>query len=263
MAAKIRIEAYICQNIRQMSVAANWFQVWFNSPYYHKLYFRRDEQSADAFVKKLIERLDPPKEALLVDLACNRGRHAAWMSARGYDVTGIDLSPESIDDAKSMENDRLHFFQHDLRLPFWINYFDFAFSLFANFGFYRTEHDHYNAIRTISQSIKKGGTFVLDYLNVHYAENNLVHKQEVEVEGITFFITKWFDETHFFKKIVIEDEALAEPLEYTEKLAKFSLGDLTDMMAFHHLQIQDVYGDYDFNKYDVNKSPRMVIIAKK
>ncbi|HTE23452.1 class I SAM-dependent methyltransferase [Flavitalea sp.] len=246
-----------------MSVSANWFQVWFNSPYYHKLYFQRDENRTDLFIKKLIDRLTPPADSLLVDLACARGTHAKMMADMGYDVTGIDLAPESIDLAKEMENDKLHFYQHDLRLPFWINYFNYAFSLFSTFGYFRTEHEHYNAIRTISQSLKAGGVFVLDYLNVHYAENNLVHKQELEIAGVNYFITKWFDETHFYKKIIIEDENLKEPLEYIEKVSKFSLGDFTDMLAFHHLQIQEVFGSHDFAPYDVNKSPRLLMIAKK
>jgi SAM-dependent methyltransferase len=254
---------YICQNIRNMSVSANWFQVWFNSPYYHKLYFQRDENRTDLFIKKIIDRLKPPADSLLVDLACARGIHAKKMADMGYDVTGIDLAPESIAVAKEMENDKLHFYQHDLRLPFWINYFNYAFSLFSTFGYFRTEHEHYNAIRTISQSLRAGGIFVLDYLNVHYAENNLVHKQELELDGITYLITKWFDETHFYKKIIIEDENLKEPLEYVEKVSKFSLGDFNDMLSFHHLQIQEVFGSHDFAPYDVNKSPRLLMIAKK
>jgi SAM-dependent methyltransferase len=246
-----------------MSVAANWFQVWFNSPYYHKLYFQRDQEHADLFIKRLIDRVKPVPGSYLVDLACARGVHTRVMSEMGYDVTGIDLAPESIEAAKAFENERLHFFQHDLRLPFWINYFDYAFSLFSSFGYFRTEHEHYNAIRTVSQSLRPDGILVLDYLNVHYAEDNLVHKQELELDGITYFITKWFDETHFYKKIVIEDETLKEPLEYVEKVSKFSLGDFNDMFSFHHLQIQEVFGDRDFGAYDVNKSPRLMMIAKK
>jgi hypothetical protein len=83
------------------------------------------------------------------------------------------------------------------------------------------------------------------------------------VDDVNYFITKWYDETHFFKKIVVEDDQLNEPLEYTEKVAKFSLGDFTDMFSYQGLQIQEVFGDYSFNNYDVKKSPRMIMIAKK
>jgi len=91
----------------------------------------------------------------------------------------------------------------------------------------------------------------------------LVHQFDKEIDGINYFITKWFDETHFYKKIVVEDEALKEPLQYTEKVAKFSLGDFTEMFAYQGLQIQEVFGDYNFGHYDVRKSPRLIMVAKK
>ncbi len=56
---------------------------------------------------------------------------------------------------------------------------------------------------------------------------------------------------------------LHEPLIYTEKVAKFSLGDFTEMFAYQGLQIQEVFGDYNFANYDVRKSPRLIMVAKK
>ena len=227
------------------------------------MYFSRDEQEAAAFIHLLLERLQPPPGCLMLDVACGRGRHSKMLATEGYDVTGIDLSPASIEFAKQFESDHLHFFEHDMRLPFWINYFDFAFNFFTSFGYFRTAREHYNAVRTIAQSLKPGGMLMLDYLNVHYSEDHLVHKSEKEIDGVNYYLTKWFDETHFYKKIVIEDEQLKQPLEFTEKVAKFTLGDFNDMFSFHHLQIQDVYGDYQLGPYDVKKSPRLVMIAKK
>ena len=246
-----------------MLVSNNWFKEWFDSPYYHKLYFEHDEKEAGAFIKKLLELLQPASDARLLDVACGRGRHAKLLAANGFDVTGIDLAPSSIATAQQMENGRLHFFEHDIRLPFWINYFDYAFNFFTSFGYFRTEREHYNAIRTIANALKPHGSVVIDYLNVHYAEDHLVHKQEKVIDNVTYYLTKWFDETHFYKKIIIEDEQLDAPLAYTEKVAKFSLGDFNDMFAFHHLQLQEVFGDYALAPYDVKTSPRMVMIAKK
>ena len=84
-----------------------------------------------------------------------------------------------------------------------------------------------------------------------------------QIDDINFLITKWYDEDFFYKKIIVEDEALHEPLIFTEKVAKFSLGDFTEMFAYQHLQIQEVFGDYNFNSYDIKKSPRLIMIAKK
>ena len=240
-----------------------WFKDWFNSPYYHQLYFNRDQQEAAAFIDKLIAYLQPPPGSRILDVACGKGRHSIHLANKSFDVTGIDLSEYSISEALKNESPNLHFYRHDMRLPFWINYFNYAFNFFTSFGYFKTAREHDNAIRTISQSLVSGGIFVIDYLNVHYAEDHLVHSFEKEIDGVNYYITKWLDETHFYKKIVVEDEALEEPLVYTEKVAKFSLGDFTEMLAYQELQIQEVFGDYNFAGYDVRKSPRLVIIAKK
>lgn len=244
--------------------AVEWFEKWFDSPYYPVLYHQRDEAEADAFVDRLINHLDPlPAGSRLLDIACGRGRHAQHLASKGFDVTGIDLSPRSIEAAQQYASDTLHFYLHDMRLPFWVNYFDYAFNFFTSFGYFRTERENYNAIRTMANALKPGATLVIDYLNTHYTENNLQYTQEEEVQGIKFYVTKWFDETHFHKKIEIMDEQLSEPLVFTEQVAKYSLGDMTDMLAFHNLQVQEVYGDYFFGHYDVKKSPRMIVLAKK
>jgi SAM-dependent methyltransferase len=241
----------------------SWYHSWFNSPYYHLLYFERDDQEAIAFIDRLVDFLKPAANSRMLDVACGKGRHSKQLASKGFDVTGIDLSPESIAFAHQFETSNLHFFEHDMRLPFYINYFDFAFNFFTSFGYFKTEREHNNAIRTIAQSIQPGGLLVLDYLNVHYAESKLVHQFEKEINGINFFITKWFDESFFYKKIQIEDEALNEPLVFEEKVAKFNLGDFNEMFSYHGLQMQDVFGSYQFEHYDVHKSPRMVMMAKK
>src|SRR5664279_4672531 len=101
-----------------------WFKDWFNSSYYHLLYFNRDDREAAAFIDKLINYLQPHPGSKMLDVACGKGRHSIQLAGKGFDVTGIDLSEDSILEALKNENDQLHFYQHDMRLPFRINYFD-------------------------------------------------------------------------------------------------------------------------------------------
>ncbi len=246
-----------------MPLSPEWFKEWFNTDYYHELYLNRNDAEANSFIDSLITLLKPPDGALMVDIACGRGRYSKILAEKGFDVTGIDLSPQNIAVAKQFESENLHFYQHDMRLPFWINYFDYAFNFFTSFGYFRTQREHYNAVRTISNSLKKGGTLVLDYLNVQYAEEHFINQAEKEINGVAYKITKWHNENDFYKKILIEDPAQKAPLEFTEKVAKFSIDDFNGMFAFHHLQIQDVFGDYSLGKYDIKKSPRMILVAKK
>ncbi len=240
-----------------------WFETWFDSPYYHQLYFQHDKKEASDFIDLLINHLQPPLNGKMLDVACGLGRHSKLLAEKGFDVTGIDLSPNSINAALQFENDHLHFFQHDMRLPFYINYFDVVFNFFTSFGYFRTLRENENAIRTMVQAMKPSGTLVIDFLNVHYAEDHFKHTFDKQVYDVNFHITKWMDEDFFYKKIEVEDEQLPEPQVFTEKVAKFSLGDFTDMLAYQDMQIKEVFGDYQLGKYHVKKSPRMVIIAKK
>jgi 2-polyprenyl-3-methyl-5-hydroxy-6-metoxy-1,4-benzoquinol methylase len=240
-----------------------WYKDWFNSPYYHLLYQHRDVDEASKFITKLIEHLQPKPNARMLDVACGKGRHSKALADMGFDVSGIDLAAESIEEAKELENEHLHFFQHDMRLPFWINYFDYAFNFFTSFGYFKTQREHDNAIRTIAQSICHNGTFVIDYLNVHYSEDHLTASEQKKIDNVNFIISRSHDETHFYKKIEIEENGKLLEFSYSEKVAKFSLGDFTDMMSYQGLQVDNVYGDYQLGHYDVRKSPRMIIIAKK
>jgi len=240
-----------------------WFEHWFDTPYYHKLYFQRDEKEADAFVNRLIEHLKPPAGSKMLDVACGKGRHSLTIANKGFDVTGIDISASSIQSALLFARENLNFFQHDMRQPFRINYFDYAFNFFTSFGYFRTRREHDAAIRTIAQSIHFNGTLVIDYINVHYAEDHLVHETDVAVDDYNFHIKKWMDETHFYKKIEVEHDSFDEPHIFIEKVAKFSLGDFTDMLAYQGMQIREVFGDYEMGHYHVRNTPRMIMIAKK
>jgi SAM-dependent methyltransferase len=239
-----------------------WYKEWFNSPYYYILYKNHNTHEACGFIRQLVKHLNPPPESRMLDVACGKGRHSKLLAELNYDVTGIDLSEMAIKEAKAFEAENLHFFQHDMRMPFWIRYFDYAFNFFTSFGYFRTAREHDNATRTIAQSLKSNGVLVIDYLNVRYAEDHLVKSEQKTIDGVKFKIARWHDEEHFFKQIQIEDKGITKHL-FTEKVAKLTLGNFTEMFAYQGLQIQEVYGDYSFADYNIRKSPRLIMIANK
>lgn len=240
-----------------------WYKDWFNSPFYHQLYFTRDDKEAYAFIKKLVQFLQPQPKSLMLDVACGKGRHSKILASMDYDVTGIDLSPDSIAYAKKFEQSNLHFYQHDMRLPFHINYFDYAFNFFTSFGYFNTRREHDDAMRSIAGCVKPGGFIVFDYLNVHYAEKKLVAAETKKIEENVYSITRHHDETHFYKTIHIDSPFLPKPLTFTEKVTKLSLGDFTEMFAYNDVQVTDVFGDYELGNYDLHHSPRLIVIGRK
>ena len=73
-----------------------WFETWFDTRYYHTLYGHRDENEARQFIDALLSFLKPSEDARFLDVACGKGRHAKQINTSGFDLTGIDLSVNSI-----------------------------------------------------------------------------------------------------------------------------------------------------------------------
>src|SRR5690606_21720625 len=126
----------------------DWFESWFGSPYYHILYEHRDELEAQAFVEELINYLQPLPKSSMADIACGEGRYSIQLAEYGFDVVGIDLSHASIEKAKKHEKENLRFFVHDMRFPFYINYFDYVFNFFTSFGYFASQRDHLMAAKS-------------------------------------------------------------------------------------------------------------------
>ena len=244
------------------TVGSDWFASWFDSSHYHKLYAHRDEGEAARFLDALIAGLQPSHGASVLDLGCGAGRHSKYLASKALEVTGMDLAAASIREAKKSEQSRLRFLRHDMRVPFGRSVFDYVFNFFTSFGYFDEPREHTAVVRNIATSLRDGGRLVLDYLNVRYAEARLIPEEVKEIDGVVYRLTRWTDADHFFKRIVIDDGA-SRPLEYVERVAKFTLKDFERMFAFHDLTIEEVRGDYRLSSYDVLHSPRMILVARK
>lgn len=243
-------------------IKENWFNDWFDTGFYHRLYAHRDEKEAANFIDELVSELQPKPFASILDLGCGNGRHAKQLGAKGFNVTGLDLAHSSIREAKRWETEALHFYRHDMRHPFGKDYFDYVFNFFTSFGYF-TDSENQQVIRNISDSLKVEGKVVVDYMNASFAEKCLVPNDEKEVDGIVYHLTRWADEKYIYKKIVIDDVQPGEPFNYTEKVAKFTVEDFQAMFDKSGLQLKNVYGDYALNDYSAETSPRLILIAQK
>ncbi|HET8858857.1 class I SAM-dependent methyltransferase [Marivirga sp.] len=238
-----------------------WVNEWFGSPYYHTLYKNRDEKEAKFFLSNLLNYLKIPQEAKLLDVACGSGRHSIFLNKKGYEVEGIDLSKRNIELAKVHENKKLHFHVHDMRYPLKENYFNYAFNLFTSFGFFNSEKENQKCISSISDSLKSGGIFTLDFLNPYRVIHNLVKEEIKTIDGIEFHLTRHFDGENIIKTIQFNVEG--KDYKFEERIEAIRRLSFLDYFRNANFMLLQTFGDYELNEYGPETSERMIFIAKK
>ena len=243
----------------QQSSSENWFASWFNSPYYHILYKDRNDAEAQVFMDNLTHYLNLPEEAKILDLACGKGRHSIYLNQLGYDVTGADLSENSIAEASKSSNEKLHFKVHDMRVPFEEKY-DAVFNLFTSFGYFDNDEDNFKTLSAIKESLTEYGFAVIDFLNADYVINNLVAEEVKTVDGIDFHLKRYVKDNHICKEIDFEDQG--EKFHFTEKVQALRLSDFETMMEKADIYLLDIFGDYKLKKFFKNESERLIMIFK-
>lgn len=236
-----------------------WYASWFDTPYYHILYKDRDHAEARLFMDNLTAYLNLPEDARILDLACGKGRHSVYLNELGFDVTGADLSENSIAEARKHENDKLHFTVHDMRQPMPTKY-DAIFNLFTSFGYFDDDADNLATLKAICKSLTEYGFAVIDFMNVDHVIKNLVPSEVKTVDGITFNIKRYVKDGHIFKEIDFEDEGKA--FHFTERVQALRLEDFEALMDEAGIYLLDVFGDYKLRKFYRGESERLIMIFK-
>jgi SAM-dependent methyltransferase len=238
----------------------NWFIDWFNTPYYHSLYKNRDEAEAKSFIEALVTFLKLAPNTKVLDLACGKGRHSITLHQLGMQVTGVDLSTESIKAAKEFEDKTLNFSVHDMRLPLNEKY-QVVFNLFTSFGYFDTQNENDMVIKSMYQSLDKDGILVIDFMNAFHVIENMVAKEVKEVDGISFHISRRFDGQHIFKDIQFTDNGQA--FSFTERVQALQLEDFTKLLTQNNFKILHTFGNFKLAAFDKNVADRLIIIAQK
>ena len=211
----------------------------------------------------------------VLDAGCGLGRISVELAALGLDVTGVDIIQSELDaarDSAEAEGVPLTLINHDLRTFHAPKQFDCAVNLYTSFGYCATIEEDLQILKNIADSVKPGGTFIMECTSRETAVLYWTPGEEFERAGYKVV-------THF--EVVGAWEGLRSqwtlyPLEsrHCEPQAKQSIIDhvfvqrlypasfLRDKLLEFGFSKAEVFGDYDKSPYDQN-ARTMVIIGKK
>jgi SAM-dependent methyltransferase len=234
-----------------------WFQEWFDTEHYHRLYAHRDETEAEHFLRLLTERIGAPKGSHILDLACGRGRHARILSRLGYRVTGVDIAPRNIEYCRHHALPGSTFLQGDMRQLDFRESFDGVVLLFTSFGYF-TDNENEEVVRRIHQALKAGGWFVLDYINSLLLQSCDIGVHSKVISGHRYDIKKYRTPTHICKEIVVDGKR-----RFTEHVRLYSAEDLKNLLKKTGFSLRETWGSYNLEAFNGGSSPRCILWLQK
>lgn len=99
--------------------------------------------------------------ARILDLCCGTGQLAAELSERGFQVTGVDVSPNMLDFARQ-RSPEVEFVQQDVREPLAATNFDAVVCLFDSINHFLNLAEVEAVFRTARAALRPGGLFLFD-----------------------------------------------------------------------------------------------------
>jgi SAM-dependent methyltransferase len=145
-----------------VDVQSNWYETFFEGVAVDMWLRAVSPQHTRSEADQLEQRLEVGAGAALLDVPCGAGRLSLEMAARGYQVTGVDLSAEFLQHARAADADgRVAWEQRDMRDLPWPARFDGAFCTGNSFGYLDDEGDA-RFLRAVAAALKPGGRFVLE-----------------------------------------------------------------------------------------------------
>jgi SAM-dependent methyltransferase len=123
------------------------------------------EQVTEQEVDFLQQQLRLAPGARVLDVPCGTGRHSCALVARGYQVTGVDLSSTCLSDARALAAKKglsVTWEHRDMSDLPWTGTFDAACAMGNSLGYVDDDHDA-RFVAAVARALKPAGRFAVDY----------------------------------------------------------------------------------------------------
>lgn len=222
---------------------------------------------------KDIANLAPGSKVL--DAGCGLGRISVELAALDLDVTGVDIIQSELDaaqDSALAEGVELTLVNHDLRTFHAPNQFDCAVNLYTSFGYCDTIDEDMQILRNIAESVKPGGTFIMECTSRETAILYWTPGEEFERAG--YKVVTHFEVTGAWEGLksqwtlypadadLKKTPVLQPVVDHTFIQRLYPATFIRNKLMEFGFSKAEVYGDFDFSPYNEN-ARTMVLIGRK
>ncbi len=126
-----------------------------------------DDAHSDADTAEILGLLDLPDGARILDAPCGHGRIARRLAAAGMEVTGVDLTPAYLEQARTdphLRPDTVTYLEGDVRALPVDGPFDAVVCWLNSFGYY-DDADCHRVLREFHRVLREGGRVAIDTMH--------------------------------------------------------------------------------------------------
>ncbi len=235
----------------------------------------KDVRDMNAFLIKTIKKYSAIKS--IADLTCGTGLQVFHLLDNGYSsVVGSDISKKMIEEAKKkakkLKQTKAKFFVKDMRnANFGKNKFDCIITIFNAIA-HVTKKEFEETAKHVGQSLNPKGYYIFDIINKEYWEKECQDYEFLDT-AITIGDTRYarlckykidgdiFNDT---QKIYIQ-EGYSKPkiINKSWDAQMYSYKDLETTLKKKKFKILEIYGDFEFTKFNRKTSESIIIVAQK
>ncbi len=244
-----------------------------------KKYYRDTARFYDAFAElpdeilyiELAKRFGSP----ILELACGTGRITLTLAQAGYDITGIELSPEMLE----LAQEKLQQLPEDVQLKVSFNHGDitdfqlnkkFAMVIIPwSFKYLLTTEDQLACLKLVREHLADHGAFILDLYPYEITREDCTETHTVEIEGSTITRTYTYS-TDVLAQIrhcnatvdVVHSDGSTEHIETMTSAALIMPREAELLVRTAGLEIVEDYGGNDFSEYTSGAGKRVLVLKK-
>ncbi len=184
----------------------------------------------------------------VLDMACGTGRHSHELARRGFEVVGVDISPDLVAIAEAdaeVESLGASFLAADLR-ELVLEEFDIVLNLNDGaIGYFESEEENHRTFEVIAAALRPGGGNLLQLPNVLYAETHLPQTTWIAGEGMVELIDhRWEPKTRYLEGstmpiLVGEVFEGVKPIPFRQRL--YSVEELEGIYASVGMELAGVF----------------------
>ena len=246
-------------------IPGDWYEGFFEHEWLELLALPPEEwtlRQADF----LVEILELARGTEVLDVACGRGRIAIELARRGCRVTGLDLSPRSLELARGAADEagvELDLVEVDMRALDAVERFDAVVNLYSSFGYFAESQDDERVVANVARALRPGGRFVIDTVNPIALARSFDPKDWRIFDDETVLLEdRWYDHlrgrTEAVWTFVRRDGSRSQ---LSHSLRAYTPRELVEMLGGAGLEVDASWGSWDGG--ELGEGTRTILRATK